>query len=142
MDNQSNEKVLMVHNQIHELTRIEAFLEELGEQWDLPLPFIFSLNLAIEEALTNIISYGYTDKGDHPIELDFKKNGDDLTIIIQDDGLAYDPTLKADPDITLPAAERPVGGLGIFLIKKIMDKVEYQRKDEKNYLILTKKIAS
>jgi serine/threonine-protein kinase RsbW len=58
-----------------------------------------------------------------------------------DDGREYDPTLKADPDITLPVEERPIGGLGIFLIKKIMDQVEYLRKDNRNFLMLTKNIS-
>jgi anti-sigma regulatory factor (Ser/Thr protein kinase) len=96
----------------------------------------------MEEALTNIILYGFDDKNIHAIEICFKKTGDELTISIIDDGHEYDPTLKADPDITLSVEDRPVGGLGILLIKKIMNKVEYHRKENKNYLILTKNIKS
>lgn len=142
MDKESIEKVLRVNNQIDELTRVEVFLEELGEEWELSMPLVFSLNLVLEEALTNINDYGFDDESKHTIEIYFKKIGDELSISIIDDGHEYDPTLKTDPDITLSAGDRPIGGLGIFLIKKIMDKVEYQRKENRNYLILTKNIES
>jgi serine/threonine-protein kinase RsbW len=138
MDNESINKVLRVYNQIDELNKIAEFLEEIGEELELSSSLVFSLNLVLEEALTNIISYGFDDKGQHIIEINLKKTGSKLLIIIIDDGHEYDPTVKTDPDITLAAEDRPVGGLGIFLIKKIMDKVEYQRKENKNHLILTK----
>ena len=142
MDKESINKVLRVNNQIEELTRVEGFLEDLGEEWGLQMSFVFSLNLVLEEALTNIISYGFDDDFQHTIEICFNKTGDELSVSIIDDGHEYDPTLKTDPDITLPAADRPIGGLGIFLIKKIMDTVIYQRKENRNFLILTKKIES
>ena len=135
-------KVLCVDNQIHELSQIEAFLEELADEWGLEITLVFSLNLVLEEALTNIISYGYDDEDKHAIEILFKKTDDELTISIIDDGHAYDPTLKDDPDITLSAEERPVGGLGIFLIRKVIDTVAYRREENRNYLILTKHIPS
>ena len=142
MDKESIYKVLQVNNQINELTRVAGFLEKLGEEWGFPMTLILSLNLVLEEALTNIILYGFDDERTHTIEICFNKNGDKLSITIIDDGHVYDPTLKAEPDITLSSEERPVGGLGIFLIKKIMDKVEYKRKMDKNYLTLSKNIGS
>ena len=140
MDRESLEKILKVDNQIDELTRITLFLEELGVEWDLPMSLILSVNLVLEEALTNIIHYGFDDRSTHTIEIIFNKSGNALSISIIDDGHEFDPTLRADPDITLKAEERPIGGLGIFLIKRTMDKVEYQRKGNINYLILTKNI--
>ncbi len=137
-----NHKVLLVSNQVDELPRVEAFLEEASEEWDLSVPLVYRLNLALEEALANIIAYGYDDKNHHEIEIELVKATGDLTITIKDDGHEYNPTLKADPDVSLPAEEREIGGLGIFLIKKIMDKVEYQRKENRNHLILTKKTES
>lgn len=142
MNKEPSDKFLQVNNQTDELTRVEVFLEELGEEWGLTMPLIFSLNLILEEALTNIISYGYDDEDTHTIKINFRKIGDELSISIIDDGHEYDPTLRTDPDITLSAEERPIGGLGIFLIKKVMDKVEYQRKEKQNYLILTKNIKN
>jgi len=134
-------KILLIDNQMNELTRVQVFLEELGEQWELSMPLIFSLNLVLEEALTNIILYGYDDDQQHTITIIVNLAGNDLSITTIDDGHQYDPTLKKDPDITLSAEDRPIGGLGIFLIKKLMDKVEYQRKDHKNYLFISKNIV-
>ena len=142
MNKDSFSKTLRVNNQIDELTRVAGFLEETGEEWEFPMPLVFSLNLVLEEAWTNTISYGFDDEDNHIIEINFIKDGPLLTISIIDDGHEYDPTAKADPDITLSAEERQIGGLGIFLIKKIMDTVEYQRRDHRNYLILTKNIES
>jgi serine/threonine-protein kinase RsbW len=137
-----NSKVLHLANSLDELTHLEAFLEELGEEWELPLPLVMSLNLALEEALANIITYGYDDTNPHEIAIEFLSDGKVLTISIIDDGHEYDPTVREDPDITLSVDDRPIGGLGIFLIKKIMDRVEYQRKNNKNHLVLTKNIES
>jgi serine/threonine-protein kinase RsbW len=142
MATESTDKLLFVENQIDELTRVAAFIEELGEEWGFPLQLVISLNLVLEEALTNIILYGFEDESKHSIEVNFRKSADDLTITIIDDGKEYDPTLKEDPDIMLPVEERPVGGLGIFLIKKIMNSVEYRRIENKNYLILIKSLKS
>jgi serine/threonine-protein kinase RsbW len=139
---ENNPKILRVTNQTDELTRLEGFLEELGEEWSIPMQVVLSLNLALEEALTNIISYGYDDKNEHFIEICVYKIDGGIRIKLIDDGHEYDPTSKADPDITLAADDRPIGGLGIFLIRKIMDKVEYQRIDNKNHFTLTKNILS
>jgi serine/threonine-protein kinase RsbW len=138
MDKKSGVKILLVDNKVNELTRVAVYLEELGEEWGLSAPLIMSLNLVLEEALSNIILYGFDAGSKNTIEITFRKTGYELNFSIVDDGYEYDPTQKADPDVTLPVEDRPIGGLGIFLIKKIMDKVEYQRKDDKNYLILTK----
>ncbi len=127
-------------NKIKELTRISIFLEETAEQWELPMTLGMSLNLVLEEAFTNVVLYAYTDENKHDIELMMGKSADELTITIIDDGQPYDPTKKADPDINLAAEDRPIGGLGIFLIKKTMDEVSYERKNDKNHLVMTKKI--
>lgn len=142
MDRKSFNKVLLVSNRIDELSRVQVFIEELGGEWEMPPSLVMSINLVLEEALTNTILYGYDDDNKHTIEVTFSLKGDNLIISIVDDGHAYDPTLKEDPDITLPAEERNVGGLGVFLIKRIMDKVEYRKIEKNNCLILTKNIRS
>ncbi len=134
------EKKIEIHNQIEEISRINDFLEKLGEEWGLSASLLLSLTLVMEEALTNIISYGYEDGKSHRIEVHFTKLHEALSICIIDDGLEYDPTLRPDPDINLSAEEREIGGLGIFLIKKIMDQVHYKRKNGRNYLTLNKKL--
>lgn len=140
MDKMVENKVLTVNNKIEELTRVERFLEELAHEWNLPEQLVLSLNLVIEEALTNTILYGFHDEENHVIEILFNLNAGLISITISDDADEYDPTQKRDPDILLSAEERPVGGLGIYLIRKIMDSVQYKRINNINNLILTKNI--
>lgn len=139
METNKTHKQLIISNNIAELGRVVAFLDVIEEEWVLPSSLIMPLNLVLEEALTNVIFYAYEKESKNEIVIDFEKRGNELEIKIIDSGKPFDPTLKPDPDITLPATERPIGGLGILLIKKIMDKVTYQRKESFNILLMTKK---
>lgn len=132
-------KRLVVKNSISELERLVAFLENLQDEWSLPASLITSVNLALEEALTNVIFYAFEEGTEHEIKLDFKLNKNQLSMIISDSGKPYDPTAKSDPDINLSVEDRPVGGLGIFLIKQLMDKVSYRRKGNLNQFTMIKK---
>lgn len=139
METNKTHKQLIISNDIAELGRVVAFLDVIEEEWVLPSSLIMPLNLVLEEALTNVIFYAYEKESKNEIVIDFEKRGNELEIKIIDSGKPFDPTLKPDQDITLPATERPIGGLGILLIKKIMDKVTYQRKESFNILLMTKK---
>lgn len=139
METNKTHKQLIISNDIAELGRVVAFLDVIEEEWVLPSSLIMPLNLVLEEALTNVIFYAYEKESKNEIVIDFEKRGNELEIKIIDSGKPFDPTLKPDPDITLPATERPIGGLGILLIKKIMDKVTYQRNESFNILLMTKK---
>lgn len=125
-------------NRIDELETIRQGLEVLVSDWAIPPHLEIPLNLALEEAFTNVVNYAFDDDNTHEIIIQFKKKEGNLEVTITDDGQPFDPTERVDPDTALGAEERPVGGLGIFLIKKIMDHVEYRRSDNKNQLILTK----
>jgi serine/threonine-protein kinase RsbW len=138
MNSQPCIKEFSIVNQIDELTRVSEWLEQLGEELELPISLVLSLNLVLEEALTNTIQYGYSDEYPHKIQIRFEKADELVTFVLTDDGCAYDPTLKTDADITLSADERPIGGLGILLMKKIMNTIEYQRKENSNILTLKK----
>ena len=135
-----NRRTITLANRIDELSRISSFLEECADQWGMSMPVTMSLNLVLEEAFTNVVQYAYTDKNEHEIDLIVEKNGNELEIMLIDDGEPYDPTEQKEPDINLSAEERPIGGLGIFLIKKTMDDVKYFRKDEKNHLVMVKEV--
>jgi anti-sigma regulatory factor (Ser/Thr protein kinase) len=139
MEETQKNKTLVIRNDINELTRLVVFLESLEEEWGLPPALIPSVNLALEEALSNVIFYAFEKGSEQEINIDFKLKGTELTIVISDEGKPYDPTQKEDPDINLPIEDRPIGGLGIFLIRQIMDEVAYNRIDQKNQLTLTKK---
>lgn len=101
---------------------------------------LFKLRLAVEEAVENIVNYAYNDKAGY-LEADtFVKDGV-LSIVLQDAGVPFNPLDKEDPDITLSAEERPIGGLGIFLCKKLMDSVEYEFVNGCNKLTIRKRIS-
>ncbi len=131
---------LELANQLSGLNELQQQLDKLAGPWNLPPAMVMQLNLAMEEAFTNVVNYAYDDDEPHTVEIIFTKKGHELLITIIDDGQPYDPTAKEDPDIQLPAEERKIGGLGIFLIKKVMDKVAYRRENNKNKLFLTKTI--
>lgn len=136
---QQEHKQLIIRNEITELNRVVTFLEGLEEEWQLPLAIITPINLVLEEALSNVIFYAYEKGSTHEIKIDFAHTANQLDIAITDTGKPFDPTRKEDPDIDLPAEERPIGGLGIFLIRKIMNEVSYERVGQENVLRMTKK---
>jgi serine/threonine-protein kinase RsbW len=131
---------VLLENKISELHKLREALEERCSQWGLPPAVCMSVNLALEEAFANIVNYAFDDQLLHKIELEFSYAGKRLEVVITDDGKPYDPTRQTAPDISLPAEDRPIGGLGIFLIKKIMDEVSYERTSNQNKLYLTKYI--
>ena len=116
---------------------IDAVCEEHG----LAEQIAFEVNLAVEELLTNTISYGYDDDGEHLIELVLRLEGGVLAIEIADDGKAFDPLQTPAPDIGASLQDRAKGGLGIYLVRKTMDTVAYRRKDGRNVVTLTKRVA-
>ena len=114
---------------------LDAYLEEIG----CPMKTQMQLDLCVEELFVNIASYAYPDTaGKATVEMCFS-NGV-LTLKFRDSGIPYDPLKKPDPDTTLSADERQIGGLGIFLVKKTMDAVSYKRENGENMLTIQKKI--
>ena len=99
-----------------------------------------NLNLALEEAVTNVILYAYPDGADGLVDVEAILKPHSLEFIITDSGVPFDPTTAPDVDITLPANERPLGGLGIYLVRQLMDELRYQRVNDKNVLSMTKNI--
>ena len=130
------ELTLALKNNIDEINRLHTFIEEVGEAFELPMKVVLNLNLVLEEAVTNVIMYAYPQEQNEHIYLTAKKQDDRLVFVLTDSGIAFDPTQTPDADITLSADERQIGGLGIFLIRKIMNEVKYERIDDKNVLTL------
>ena len=98
----------------------------------------YQLEIAVDEIMNNIASYAYQDKiGKAEIKIEIDSTS--ISITFKDCGIPYNPLEKDDPDITLPAEERGIGGYGIFLVKKIMDDVSYEYKDNHNILTIKKK---
>lgn len=134
------EKEIRIANDLLEISHLSEFVEELCEELSLPAETTMNINLALEEAVVNIIMYAYPTDEQHEILLKVCTHTNQLIFLLTDNGLSFDPTKVEDADVTLPIEERSVGGLGIFLIRSIMNEVSYQRLDGKNNLIMKKNL--
>ncbi len=132
-------KELHVPAEKESLALVNDFVDSFLEEHDCPMKAQMQIDLCVEEAFVNIASYAYGgDKGDATIRLEETDGTVALTLI--DSGTPYDPLARDDPDISLSAEDRQIGGLGIFLIKKSMDTVEYRYENGRNILRMTKKL--
>ncbi|MBR5743256.1 MAG: ATP-binding protein, partial [Clostridia bacterium] len=123
------------------LQEVQAFVNERLEAADCPAKAKMQIALAVEEIFINIASYAYApDKGKATVRVEVSEDPVSVTITFVDHGVPYDPLAKEDPDVGLSADEREVGGLGIFMTKKVMDDVSYSYKDGQNVLTLKKNL--
>ena len=134
------EKSIILSNDIAQIGRLETFIEEIGDSFSLTPEMVFNLNLVLEEAVVNVINYAYPQDKKESIYLSATLHKDSVVFVLTDNGKEFDPTAAPDADITLSAQERPIGGLGIFLIRQIMNEVKYERIEGKNVLTLGKKL--
>lgn len=130
-------KTLNLHNDVNEVPMLGEWMEVTGEQLGLPMAAVFQLNLALEEAFVNVVDYAYPGKNGMPVQLNMDGTGETLTFTLIDEGEPFDPTALDEPDTSLSAEERPIGGLGVFLVKQIMDEVRYERIGNRNILTMT-----
>ena len=125
---------------LDEIDRIHAAVEILAaaEGWEPDL--VFQIKLVVEEIGTNIVKYGYDDEGDSDIRITLTSDSDALTMEIVDDGKPFDPFAEAPPpDLDSPIPDRPIGGLGVYLVQKLMDESQYRRENGKNKVTLIKR---
>ena len=126
---------------VENIGKITAFVEGKLEERDCPLKKTMEISMAADEVLANVAMYAYAPgTGDVTVEFGFEEESRTVSVTFIDGGVAFDPLAKEDPDVTLPAEQRKIGGLGIFLVKKTMDEVTYKREDNKNVLCIRKKI--
>ncbi len=132
-------KTLKVDATEENMGAVNDFLGEFLEEHNCPMKTQMQIELAIEEAYINVAKYAYGDgAGEAEVTVSFENN--ELTIVLKDSGTPYNPLEKEDPDITLSAEERPIGGLGVFLVKKVMDGVAYTYENGQNILTMKKVI--
>ena len=136
---------LKVETQRDELSHIIAAVEDMAERENWPPELVFRVQLAIEEVVLNVMDYGYdADSGEglHEFEVILTSDVDALTIEIVDGGRPFDPLNDASiPDLEASVEERKVGGLGIHLVRTMMDQVNYRREQGRNYLTLVARKA-
>jgi len=125
---------------VAEVPRLAAFIDQICETAGVDMGTAMELNLAAEEAVVNVMNYAYAPGTEGTVEVIAKASDDGIILVIEDSGTPFDPTAKADADTTLEAEERPIGGLGIHLVRKLMDSISYKRSDDgRNILTITKK---
>ncbi len=135
--------LLIIDNQLAELKKLPVFLDKLGNELGLDKPLLLSLRLALEEAMVNVVNYAYAkgERGKINLKVKYEPKESLLHFELTDNGKPFDPTVAMEADLTLGVEDRPVGGLGIFLLKKCMDEVAYKRENGMNKLMMTKKIV-
>lgn len=136
------ERQLMLQNDIQQIPLLAQFVDEVCESIGLDMATTMQMNLALEEAVVNVMKYAYPSDTIGDIKIDACASDVRLKFVISDNGTPFDPTTKAEVDTTLSTEKRPIGGLGIHLVRKIMDSINYERIGDKNVLTLRKKIES
>ena len=120
--------------------RLNAAFAEFAQTYAVPDAIRRSLSIALDELLANELSHGMMGKGSVMLTLDARLDEDRVTVTLIDNGPAFDPFEQAEPDTTLSVEDRPIGGLGIHLVRKMIDEVSYERRDEKNVVVLVKQL--
>ena len=137
-ENNNGLKTLTLPNDVQEVPQLATFVEEVCESHGVDMMTTMQLNLALEEAVVNVMTYGYPEGTKGYVDISVQAESDCLTFVISDSGQPFDPTTKGDVDTTLPAEQRSIGGLGIHLVKQLMDSIQYEYKDGHNTLTLKK----
>lgn len=133
-------KELTVDATIENVAAVTAFVDEQLEQLNCPMKTQMQVDIVIDELFGNIANYAYNPEiGAATVRVEVTDDPLAVVITFIDNGVPYDPLAKADPDITLSAEEREIGGLGIYMVKKTMDDVSYEYKDGQNILRIKKK---
>lgn len=134
-------KELTVDATVESIPVITEFVDEQLEQFNCPMKAQAQINIAIDELFSNIVHYAY-HPGTGPATVRVEVVEEPLSVVITfiDQGVPYDPLAKADPDVTMSAEERDIGGLGIYIVKKNMNEITYEYRDGKNILKIRKEI--
>ena len=134
-------KELNIAATVENIETVTDFVNEQLEALDCPMKAQMQIDIAIDELFGNIAHYAYNpDVGDATVRVEVIKDPLSVVITFIDKGVPYDPLAKADPNVTLSAEEREIGGLGIFMVKKTMDEITYEYKDGQNILAIKKSL--
>ena len=131
-------KEIVIKNEISEINRVIDFVVSYCHEQHFSDDVCFDVQLAVEEAVTNIIKYGYQDQEKHSVLVRAWSEDREIVVEIVDDARAFNPLEAAEPDLSIPIEERPIGGLGIYLLRRVMDQLEYKREGSKNILRMVK----
>jgi sigma-B regulation protein RsbU (phosphoserine phosphatase) len=133
-----NDLQLTIQNELSNIDIVNDRFKEFAHEKEIPKNVVATICMVLDDMLTNIISYAYQDDEQHDIGVQILLKENSLVIIFIDDGLPFNPFQADAPETQLSIEERDVGGLGIHLVREMMDSVSYQRKAEQNIVTLTK----
>ena len=136
------EESLLLQNDVKQVKELIAFVKQVTERLGIDVKQAKQIRLAVEEAVVNVINYAYLPEITGNIDVQAISDGQWLKFVITDNGVAFDPTEKEKADTTLSAEDRPIGGMGILLVRELMDSINYERTDGKNVLTLKKRIVN
>ncbi len=132
-------KEITVEAKVEELDAVLSFIDVILEEYNCSMKTQMQIDIAVEEIFVNVAHYAYApETGDCRIGVDYSEEDNSVSICFTDSGVPYNPLEKEDPDVTLSAEERQIGGLGIFMVKKSMDDMQYEYKDGCNILRIKK----
>ena len=131
---------LTLPNDVKQVPLLAEFIDGICEAAEVDMMLTMQLNLAIEEAVVNVMNYAYPAGTEGTVCIDAQMSDGVLQFVISDSGAPFDPTARAEVDTTLSAEERGIGGLGIHIVRQIMDSIDYKRVDGRNVLTLGKKL--
>ena len=127
---------LTLVNDLRQVSLLTGFVDRVREEYNLAPPLAARINLALEEAVCNVIMYAYPEGTAGTMDLDAVREGNQLRFTLADRGKAFDPTAVPEANFSASLEDRPIGGLGIHLVRSIMDSIRYERRDGKNVLTL------
>jgi anti-sigma regulatory factor (Ser/Thr protein kinase) len=127
---------------LREVARAGAAFAEFADAHALPASVRRSVNVVLDELLTNTISYGFAGRSGGEVTIEAELRADRLSVTLTDDGKPFDPFGLASPDTALPVQERRIGGLGLHLVRQLMDDVSYRRRADRNVVVLAKNLTS
>jgi anti-sigma regulatory factor (Ser/Thr protein kinase) len=130
---------LVLVNRRVEIERLAEHVESFGNAHHLPADDIHDVNLVLDEIVINIIKHGYDDDREHEIHVRLEIEAGEVTITVEDDGRPFNPLDAPAPNLDLPIEERPIGGLGIHIVRSLVDRIEYERAEGRNRLTLRKR---
>jgi serine/threonine-protein kinase RsbW len=131
-----------IHNRREELTRVRDAVDRLGAECRLAAGIVEDMQVALDEVLTNILNYAYTDQGEHEIRVRLRIVDGALEAMVEDDGKPFNPLQMAPPDTRAPLRERRIGGVGLHFVRNLMTDVRYDRVGDRNRLVLTKQLTA
>jgi len=132
---------LRVRSRLEEIERVHHAFNEFADRHTVPIKLRREINLVFDELLNNIINYAFEDEDEHRIDVQIRLSETGLTVTITDDGKPFNPFENDPPDTALPIEDRPIGGLGVHLVRNVMDRISYERHGEKNVVLLEKEIV-